>query len=299
MKGHALADLEAVVTIARRGSFRGAARQLEVSPTALSHAIAALERRLGARLFHRTTRSVSLTAAGEALVAEIAPALGAIRGAFERVNRHRDTPRGTLRINSTSVAAREALLPLVVEFLRRFPEVKVDLVVDDRLVDIVAEGFDAGIRLGSVPQDMVAIPVGAEQHLAVVAAPGYLRKHNAPRSPNDLLKHECIRIRLPSGTPFKWNFQRHGKRFELDVPGRLTLDRPDLMLDAARAGLGLAYFWRSFAARHLAAGKLVEVLAGWTPSYGRHQLYYPSRKYVPAGARAFFELARDTAHRKA
>ena len=292
MRGQGLADLDAVVAIARRGSFRAAARELEVSPTALSHAVAALEARLGVRLFNRTTRSVSLTSAGEAFVAEITPALGAIRGALEQVNRHRDTPRGLLRINCHSVAARQTLMPLVLEFLRRHSEMKVDVVVEDRLVDVVAEGFDAGVRMGDVPGDMIAIPIGEEQRVVVVGAPKYLDAHKAPRTPQDLLKHECLRVRLPGGKLFKWAFQRHGKRFELDVPGRLTLDAPDLMLDAARAGLGLAYLWRAFAARDLAAGRLIEAHAGWTPTYGRHQLYYPSRKYVPAGLRAFFDLAR-------
>jgi DNA-binding transcriptional LysR family regulator len=298
MKGQALSDLEAVIAIARRGSFRGAARDLEVSPAALSHAIATLEERLGVRLFHRTTRSVSLTSAGDAFVAEITPALGAIRGAFEQISRHRDTPTGLLRVNSSSIAAHQSVLPIVLECLRRFPEMKVDLVVDDRLVDIVAEGFDAGVRLDTVPADMIAIPVGEEQHLAVVAAPEYLAAHKAPQTPGDLLDHECIRIRLPSGAPLKWGFKRDGKRFDVDVPGRLTLDRAELMLDAASAGLGIAYVWRSLAASDLASRKLVEVLRLWTPAYGTHSLYYPSRKYAPAGLRAFLELARQAGRRK-
>jgi DNA-binding transcriptional LysR family regulator len=295
MKGPGLVDLDAVLSIARRGGFRAAARELEVSPAALSHAIATLEARLGVRLFNRTTRSVSLTSAGEAFVAEISPALDAIRSAFELVNRHRDTPRGLLRINSNSFAARQALLPLVTRFLQRFPEMRVDLVVEDRLVDIVAEGFDAGVRLGAVPADMIAVPVGGEQRLAVVGATRYFRRRKAPQAPDELLEHECIRIRLPGGTPFKWAFERHGKRFHVDVPGRLSLDSPDLMLDAARRGLGLAYLWRFLAAKDLATGRLTEVLAGWTPSYGFHHVYYPSRKHVPAGLRAFFDLARDRA----
>jgi len=298
MKGQALSDLEAVIAIARRGSFRGAARELEVSPAALSHAIATLEERLGVRLFHRTTRSVSLTSAGDAFVAEITPALGTIRGAFEQISRHRDIPTGLLRVNSSSIAAHQSVLPIVLEYLRRFPEMKVDLVVDDRLVDIVAKGFDAGVRLDTVPADMIAIPVGEEQHLAVVAAPEYLAAHKAPQAPSDLFDHECIRIRLPSGAPLKWGFKRDGKRFDIDVPGRLSLDRAELMLEAARAGLGIAYVWRSLAAGDLASRKLVEVLRLWTPAYGTHSLYYPSRKYAPAGLRAFLELARQTARRK-
>ncbi|HEV7443953.1 MAG TPA: LysR family transcriptional regulator [Steroidobacteraceae bacterium] len=297
MKRAAMADLEAVVAIARRGSFRGAARALDVSPTALSHAIATLEARLGVRLFNRTTRSVSLTAAGHAFVAEITPALGVIRGAMEGVNRHRATPVGALRINSSSNAARQVLAPVVFEFLRRFPEMKVDLVAEDRLIDIVAEGFDAGVRLGdTLAADMIAVPLGPAQDIAVVGAPDYFATHKPPRTPEELLKHDCIRARLPNGALYQWEFvRRGGERFHVDVPGRLTLDNADLTLQAAREGLGLAYSWRWLAAEHLAAGRLIEVLSGRTPSYGRFRLYYPSRKYVPAGLRAFIDLAREMA----
>jgi DNA-binding transcriptional LysR family regulator len=293
MKGQTLSELQAVVVIARRGGFRAAARELEVSPTALSHGIANLEARLGVRLFNRTTRSVRLTPAGEAFIAEVTPALDAIRGAFDQVNQHRDTPRGLIRINSNSVAARESVLPLVAEFLQRFREMRVDLVVDDRLVDIVADGFDAGVRLDGVPEDMIAIQVGEKQRLGVFASPEYFKRHKIPKSPTDLQTHECIRIRLPSGAPFKWEFERHGKTFKVDVPGRLTLDREDLIIDATRAGLGMGYFWRAHAAEDIAAGRLVEVLPGFARIYGAHELYYPSRRYMAAGPRAFFDLARE------
>jgi DNA-binding transcriptional LysR family regulator len=297
MKRAGMADLEAVVAIARRGSFRGAARELDVSPTALSHAIASLEARLRVRLFNRTTRSVSLTAAGHAFVAEITPALGVIRSAIEGVNRHRATPVGVLRINSSSNAARQVLAPVVFEFLRRFPEMKVDLAAEDRLIDIVAEGFDAGVRLGdTLAADMIAVPLGPAQDFAVVGAPEYFATHKPPQTPDELLKQDCIRARLPNGALYQWEFvRRGGERFHVDVPGRLTLDNADLTLQAAREGLGLAYSWRWLAAEHLAAGRLTEVLAGWTPSYGRFRLYYPSRKYVPAGLRAFIDLAREMA----
>jgi DNA-binding transcriptional LysR family regulator len=297
MRAEGLADLEAVVAIARRGSFRGAARDLDVSPTALSHAVASLEARLGVRLFNRTTRSVSLTVAGQMFVAEITPALGVIRGAIEGVNRHRETPVGLVRINSSSNAAREVLAPVVFEFLRRFPEMKVELIAEDRLIDIVAEGFDAGVRLGKVPADMIAVPLGEEQRIAVVGAPDYFVGHKAPVTPGELAGHDCIRARLPSGALYRWEFVRRGKRFHVDPPGRLTLDNPDLMLQAARAGLGLVYAWRWLAAADLAAERLTEVLAGWTPTHGRFQLYYGSRKYVPAGLRAFVDLAREMAPR--
>ncbi len=293
MKGQTLSELQAAVAIARRGGFRAAARELEVSPTALSHGIANLEARLGVRLFNRTTRSVRLTPAGEAFIAQVTPALDAIRSAFDQVNRHRDTPRGLIRINSNAIAAREAILPLVAKFLQRFPEMRVDLVVDDRLVDIVADGFDAGVRLGPVPEDVIAIPVGEKQRLGVFGSPLYFKKHKIPKSPMDLQKHECIRVRLPNGAPFKWEFERHGRTFKVDAPGRLTLDREELMIDATRAGLGLGYFWRAHAAEDIAAGRLVEVLPGFARVYGAHRLYYPSRKYMAAGPRAFFDLARE------
>ena len=241
-----------------------------------------------------------MTAAGHAFAAEISPALGVIRSAIEGINRHRETPAGVLRINSSANAARQVLAPVVFEFLRRFPEMKVDLVAEDRLIDIVAEGFDAGVRLGDrIPADMIAVPLGREQDFAVVGAPDYFVGRKRPATPTELLGHACIRARLPSGALFRWEFVRRGREpFNVDVPGCLTLDNSDLMLEAARAGVGLAYSWRWLAAADLAAGRLIEVLVGWTPSYGRFRLYYPSRKYVPAGLRAFIDLVREMVPRR-
>jgi DNA-binding transcriptional LysR family regulator len=290
-----LVDLESVVAIARHGSFRAAAQELEISPTALSHAIASLEARLGVRLFDRTTRSVSLTSAGDEFVVGIAPALGVIRDAMESVNRERDTAAGMLRINSSLNAARQVLAPVIFEFLRLFPDMKVDLVADDRLIDIVANGFDAAVRLGdTIPADMIAVPLGSEQRFVVVGAPRYFDRHKPPDTPDELLSHDCIRLRLSGGPLSRWEFVgRGGEPFHVEVPARLTLDNADVMLQAARAGLGLAYSWRWLAAADLSAGRLTEVLAGWTPEYGRFQLYYPSRKYIRAGLRAFIDLARE------
>lgn len=187
-----LVELDAVVAVARRGNFRAAATDLGMSTSALSHAVAGLEGRLGVRLFNRTTRSVSLSAAGEQFVAQIAPALSEIRSAMETVNSYRDTPAGTLRLNTSVGAARQILTPIVLEYLRRYPEMKVDLVTEGRLIDIVGEGFDAGIRLAeTVPGDMIAVPIGYDLRMAVVAAPAYFKDRPFPRTPGDLMAHRC------------------------------------------------------------------------------------------------------------
>jgi DNA-binding transcriptional LysR family regulator len=237
-----LTEYEAVIAVARRGNFRAAAVELGMSPSALSHAVATLETRLGVRLFNRTTRSVSLSAAGEQFIARIAPALSEIRDAVEAINSLRDTPTGLLRINTSVGAARQILQPIIFEYLRRYPRMKVDIVTEGRLVDIVLDGFDAGIRLReSVPQDMVAIPFGPDQRWAVVGSPEYFQSNPAPETPADIVRHRCIRSRLPSGTIYRWEFARRGEEAAIDVQGPLTLDEPSLILEAACSGLGLAY----------------------------------------------------------
>lgn len=291
MRSTGLTELEAVLAVAHKRSFRAAATELGMSTSALSQTVAALEERLGVRLFNRTTRSVSLSAAGEQLVTGVAPALEAIRAALDQARSHRDTPSGTLRLNTSVGAARQVLTPILLEYLRRYPEMKVDLVTEGRFVDIVAEGFDAGIRLAeSVPQDMIAIPFGLPQRLVVVGSPAYLAAHPAPRSPTDLQAHPCIRMRLPSGSLYRWEFERRGESLLLDVQGPLTLDEPALVLEAARAGAGLAYLSEWNVAEDLAAGRLVCVLEEWTQPFPGLCLYYPGRRHVPAGLRALVEL---------
>jgi len=199
MRSSGLIELDAVLAVARHRGFRAAATELGMSRSALSHAIAALEAKLGVRLFHRTTRSVSLTEAGEQFVSGVAPALGQIREAMARAGSHRDTPAGTLRINTSAGAARQ-MEPLVFEYLRRYPDMTVDIVTEGRLVDIVVDGFDAGVRLAElVPRDMIAVPLGPDQRFAVVGSPAYFKQHPKPRTPADLSRHRCIRSRLPSG----------------------------------------------------------------------------------------------------
>jgi DNA-binding transcriptional LysR family regulator len=287
-------ELEAVVAVARRGGFRAAARELRMSSSALGHAVAALEARLGVRLFNRTTRSVALSAAGEQFVAEVAPALAAIRTAIERVDEHRAEPSGVLRLNMAPGAARMILAPLVFEYLRRHPKVGVDLVTEGALVDVVGQGFDAGIRLAEfVPPDMIAVAINRTMRSVVVGSPVYFNVHGRPKTPTDLTKHRCIRARMASGGIFRWEFEKRGESVVLDVPGVLTLDETDLMLRAALAGEGLAYLADFATLDHVAGGRLERVLEDWSPAYPGLRLYYPSPRNVPAKLRAFIELIRE------
>src|SRR5215475_3930885 len=289
-----LVELEAAVAVARRRSFRAAATEVGLSPTALSQVIAELEKRLGVRLFNRTTRSVSPTEAGEQFVAEVAPALASIRHSMEAVNRHRESPAGTLRINTSSGAARQIMAPLILEYLRRYPEMAIDIVTEGRLVDIVKDGFDAGFRLAeTVPGDMIAVPLGPQQRLIVVGSPAYLKGRKLPKVPQDLLGHDCIRMRLPSGGVYRWEFERRDEVMALDVTGRLTLDESDLIHEAALAGFGLAYLSTWWAEKDVATGRLMQMLDDWTPGFPGLCLYYPGRRHVPAGLRALIDLIRE------
>ncbi|SMF86946.1 transcriptional regulator, LysR family [Azospirillum oryzae] len=289
-----LAELEAVQAVARHRGFRAAAAELGMSRSALSHAIAALEERLGVRLFHRTTRSVALTQAGEQFVADTAPALRDIRAAFDRLGEHRAAPAGTLRINSSAGAARMIMKPVILEYLRRYPEMTVDIVTEGKLVDIVLEGFDAGVRLAEqVPQDMIAIPLGPELRFAVVGTPEYFAGRSLPATPADLAGHRCIRSRLPSGALYRWEFERHGETVTIDGSGPLILDNPDLMLEAVRAGMGLGYLAEWHVADDIAAGRLLRVLEAWTPPFPGLCLYYSGRRHLPPGLRALVDLVRE------
>jgi DNA-binding transcriptional LysR family regulator len=290
-----MVELDAVVAVSRRGSFRAAAVDLEMSPTALSHAVKGLEARLGVRLFNRTTRSVSLSQAGEQFIARIAPALSEIRSAMEGVNSLRDKPAGTLRINASVGAARQVVASIVLEYLRTYPDMRVDLVTEGRMIDIVAAGFDAGIRTRDVvPRDMIAVPFGADQRFVVVGSPTYFAEHPPPRSPGDLMRHRCIRARWPSGGLYRWEFAQRTETLGIDVPGVLTLDEPMLMREAALAGAGLAYLREVWIAEDVAAGRLVKVLNRWMPSSPELCLYYSGR-IVPASLRAFIEFIRGIA----
>lgn len=289
-----LIELEAAVAVARRRSFRAAAAELGLSTTALSQAIAELEARLGVRLFNRTTRSVSPTPAGEQFVAEVAPALTAIRDASDAVNQHRATPTGVLRLNTSAGAAQRILRPIVFEYLNRYPEMSIDIVTEGRLIDIVREGFDAGFRLAEqVPADMISVPLGRDERLVIVGAPAYLKGRKLPRVPTDLAAHDGIRMGLPAGAVYRWEFEKDGEQVLVDVSGRLTLDDSSLIREAALAGYGLAYMSEWDVAGDLLEGRLVQLLAEWTPPYPGICLYYPSGRHVPAGLRAFIDLIQQ------
>jgi len=286
-----LVELEAVVAIARKGSFRMAALDVGMSTSALSHTVKALEARLGVQLFNRTTRSVSLSQAGEQFVAQVAPALADIQGAIEAVNQHRDTPTGTLRINSSVGGARQILKPVVLEFLRRYPHMSVDIVTEARMIDIIIDGFDAGIRRAeTVPRDMIAIPVGEVLNFTVVGSPAYFATRPMPVSPDELRDHDCIRTRQPGGAIERWHFERDGQHQSIETSGRLILDEPSLVLEAAREGVGLAYMAHWSVTEDLASGRLQQVLPDWMPRSPGLSFYYPTRRNMTAGLRAFIDL---------
>lgn len=290
-----LLELNAVATIAAHGNFRLAAVELGMSPSALSHAVASLEQRMGVRLLHRTTRSVRLSEAGERFLARVTPALRAISEAMDDVHALSDTPRGTLRINTSEGALRRFFEPVVLRFLELYPEVDVHIVSEGRLVDIVAEGFDAGVRLADyVPRDMVAVPFGPRLRFAVVGSPRYFETRGVPKTPAELLAHECIRGRLPSGAPFRWEFERRGQELVVDVTGRLMVDETDAMVAAALAGAGLAYVTEWAVEAALRERRLVRVLEEWTPPYPGLAFYYPSHRHPSAALRAFLDVVRAT-----
>jgi DNA-binding transcriptional LysR family regulator len=295
-----LNDLDAVIAIARRRSFRAAALDLGMSTTALSNAVGKLEARLGVRLFNRTTRSVSLTDAGRVFVEQMGPALQDIHDAMEIVRSQQATPSGTLRINAFATAAREILSPLVLEFLRRYPQMHVDLVTEGRLVDIVAEGFDLGVRVADlVPNDMIAVSLGRPQRYAVVGSATYFEMHDRPRVPPDLLNHPCIRVRLPNGALYRWQFEKRGRTTQIDVSGPITLDEASLARIAVLEGAGLGFFLEQDVRADIDAGYLVRVLEDWTPPFAGLCLYYPGRRNPSAALKAFVGLARELGGRSA
>lgn len=289
-----LIELEAVTAVARAGGFRAAARELGLSSSALSHAVAALEERLGVRLFNRTTRSVALSLEGERFVAEIAPALAAIDGAIENASEHHTQPTGTLRINTSLGAARMFLTPLFLDYARLYPRVEVEIVTEGALVDVTGQGFDAGIRLAEmVPPDMIAVPILREIRSLVVGTPDYFEARGVPKLPTDLLNHRCIRARMASGKLYRWEFERRGEAMLIDAPGTLTLDESSLMVEAALAGIGLAFLAEPVVAEHIASGRLVAVLEDWTPFYPGPCLYFAGRRHIPLRLRALIDLIRS------
>lgn len=296
MARHSLIELEAVLAIVRCGSFRAAALELGMSTTAISNAVGKLERELDVRLFNRTTRSVSLTYAGRIFVAQIQPALEGIQKAMNTARSQQETPSGTLRINAFATAAREIMSPLVLTCLKRYPHVHIDIVTEGRLVDVVAAGFDLGLRSADlVPSDAIAVPLGQMRRIMVAASPAFFENRAIPQVPQDLLTYPCVRGRLPNGALLRWRFEKDGEELQLDVDGPMTLDEASLVRIAVTNGVGIGYFMESDVREDIAAGRLVRILEDWTPPLVPLCLYYYNRRNSSAAFQAFIALARDFA----
>ncbi|HJU39404.1 MAG TPA: LysR family transcriptional regulator [Tahibacter sp.] len=289
-----LPALVAFDAVARHLNFARAAAELAVTPTAVSRTIKALEAQLGVRVFHRTTRSVGLTEAGRELVDAFAPALEQIRRAVQRVGDASGRPYGTLRVNTSYVAYASVIEPHLPAFRAAYPDVSLDVSLDNALVDIVAGGYDVGIRLGeALHKDMIALPVGPVQRLVPVASPDYLAAHGVPRRPEELLAHDCIRQRLSARARFvEWTFRRRGRTFVVDVKGRLVVDDMRAALSAAERGCGIAYVFAAFAHAAVVAGRLVALLERDCPDDEVFHFYYPGRAHVPGKLRAFVDFLR-------
>lgn len=264
-----------------------------MAPSTISHMMSGLEALIGTRLLNRTTRSVSPTEAGDRLVARLRPILQDLDDAFAEVAAARDQPKGILRLTASETVAAMLVQSMIPAFLDRYPEMAVDLVAQSAFVDIVAEGFDAGFRLGeAVPLDMVAVRIGGPSRMLPVAAPSYLETREPPRTPDDLSSHICIRSRTPNGRLYKWEFERHGHPMMVEVGGQLMLNRTELMLEAALQGLGIAFVPQRLAAPYLEDGKLQALLEDWCPAYPGLFLYYPGHRQIPPGLRAFIGMLK-------
>jgi DNA-binding transcriptional LysR family regulator len=275
-----LNDVIAFLAVANESSFTRAAAKLGVSQSALSHTVRGLEERLGLRLLTRTTRRVAPTQAGERLIRTVGPRLEEIETELAALTELRDKPAGTIRVTAGEHAAETIVWPALAELLPRYPDIKVELITDYGLTDIVAERYDAGVRLGEqVAKDMIAVRIGPDFRMAVVGAPSYFAERPAPRKPQDLTAHDCINIRLPTyGGIYAWEFERRGRALKVRVEGQLVFNNTALRLNAVLAGLGLAYLPEEHVQPHLAVGRLVRVLADWCPAFPGYHLYYPSRR---------------------
>jgi DNA-binding transcriptional LysR family regulator len=291
MRLNQLDGLMAFWKVAQHRGFTSAAAELEVSPSALSQAIRQLEARLGVRLLNRTTRSVSLTEAGEAYLARIGPAVTQVIEASEDMNVLQGRPAGTLRLNAARVSVTLVLQPILADFLKEYPNIQLELTNDEGFVDIVERGFDAGVRLGeSVHQDMVAVPLTGPLKMGVVASPEYLRRVPAPRHPNELARHNCIRFRFgATGRIHKWEFQVEERLIEYEVQGNLTTSDTTFNLDAALEGIGLAYMFEALALPHIRAKRLKRVLSAFSPTFPGFYLYYPNRQHQSTKLKALID----------
>jgi len=289
-----LDDLSAFVMVAREGSFTKAAAKLGISQSALSYTIKELEARLKLRLLTRTTRSVSPTAAGERLLRNVGPRLEEIEVELAALNELREKPSGTIRITATEYATSAILLPKLAKLLRSYPDIKVEIINDYGLTDIVAQRFDAGVRDGEqIAKDMIAVRIAPDTRMAVVAAPFYFRSRPEPKKPQDLVDHNCINLRLPThGGLYAWEFEKGSRELKVRVDGQLYFNTTTQMLHAGLAGLGLAYLPEGLVQPHINKGRLKRVLADWCPPYPGYHLYYPSRRQPSAAFALLVETLR-------
>lgn len=292
MRGSDHAALRAFVAIVEHGSFARAAAHLGMSASSLSQIIRDLEERLGVRLLNRTTRSVAPSASGSRFLTRLLPALSDLDAAVSDVAASRDTVTGTLRINATRIAAIHHLAPLIGPFAEAFPDVGIDIVVEDKLVDIVAGGFDAGVRLGEkLEQDMVAVKLSGDLEMMVVAAPCYLDRFGTPQSPRDLQRHRCLNCRWPTDqSVYRWEFERGHEKMEVAVEGPVTVNEPEMLARIAADGAGIAYLFEYQVRGLISSGELTHLLEDWTPRFPGFYLYYPSRRQMPAPLRAFLDF---------
>jgi DNA-binding transcriptional LysR family regulator len=281
----------AFAEVARVQSFTKAAVRLGVSTSALSQSVRSLESRIGVRLLNRTTRTVALTEAGTRFLTRVSPALEQFAAAFSDMDEYRDQPAGTLRLSLPRLALATVIAPLLAGFCAAYPQVRLDLVADDRMVDLVGEGFDAGIRFGErLAQDMIAVRASVEQRSVVVGAPAYFARHAPPQVPKDLHAHRCLRFRFASSALYRWEFGRDGEEFDIDVDGPLICNDNALLLDAALQGVGLAHLMEHQVRKALRAGTLVCVLQDWCPPFPGLYLYYPGRRQIPLKLRVFIDF---------
>jgi len=294
-----LDDLLAFLAVGRERSFTKAAAKLGISQSALSHTIRELEARLGVRLLTRTTRSVSPTEAGERLLLALGPRFEEIDAELAALSDLRDKPAGTIRITTTDYAADTILWPGLTKFLRDYPDIKVEIIIDYGLTDIVAQRFDAGVRAGEqVAQDMIAVRIGPDMRMAVVGTPAYFRKRSEPKRPQDLIGHNCINLRLPThGGLYAWEFEKGDRELRVRVEGQLVFNGTFQMLDAALAGFGLAYVPEDLVQPHLAKGRLKRVLEDWCAPYTGYHLYYPSRRQSSAAFALLVDALRYRANK--
>jgi DNA-binding transcriptional LysR family regulator len=280
--------------IAKHRNFRRAGLELGVSASALSHALRGLEERLGVRLLNRTSRSVTLTAAGEALQEAVLQPFDQIGEALEVVNRYRDAPMGRVRISVPNDAADHLVAPVMATFIERYPDVELEVSVSNRLIDVIEGGFDAGIRFGgTVPEDMIAQRLSPDIRWIVVGAPTYLERFGEPARPDDLSGHRCIRIRIGDDSIYRWEFERGEEHLAVTAPGALIVDDGRLGIAAAKGGAGLMYVADTMVRAELASGALRTVLDDWAPISGGYHIYYSSRRQLPTGLRLFIDLVRE------